>query len=180
MTVIYAAPFILLSLIAFVCSLAIPRMRPYAFRALVAPIAFGFCSIMAMVLILAISHGLNLQFANAPFTGLRRLFEGVVIYVFPGLVGAWIAIQVLITIENRVLKTQGKRALAIETVIALLVFCPIFIVCTSVLLNMFSSREEWWPAFLAVSCIAALVAAALTYLLIRMFWRRRPQNDTGS
>ncbi len=180
MTVVYAAPFILLSLIAFVCSLAIPRMRPYAFRALVAPIAFGFCSITAMVLILSISHGLNLEFANAPPAGMRGLFEGVAIYVFPGLVGAWIAIQIVMQIETRVLKTQGKRDFAIRTVVALLVFGPVFIVCTGVLFNMFSSAEEWWPALLAISCIAALVAAALTYLLVRTLQQRRPQNDTGS
>lgn len=179
MQVIYAAPFILLSFIAFFCSFAIPRMRPYAFRALVAPVAFGFCSIVGMFLILAISHGLNLEFANAPLVGMRGFFEGIAIYVFPGLVGAWIAIRIVTQIETSVLNTQGKRDFAIRAVCALLVFGPVFIVCIGVLFNMFSSAEEWWPALLTISCIAALVAATLTYLLARTLQQRRPA-DSGS
>src|SRR4029077_13265259 len=91
MQVIYGAPFILLSLIAFVCSLAIPRLRLYAFRVLVAPVAFGFCSIVGMGLILVISHGLGLQFANYPLVGMRGEIAGIAIYFIPGLIGAWIA-----------------------------------------------------------------------------------------
>jgi hypothetical protein len=180
MPVIYAAPFILLSLIGFVCSMAIPRMRPYAFRALVAPVAFGFCSIVAMGLILAISHGLNLQFANAPLVGARGLFEGIAIYFFPGLVGAWIAIQIVSQIETRVLNTQGKRNFVIRAVFALVVFGPVFIVCAGILFNVFSSAEGWWPGLLAISFITAAFAAALTYLLVWTLQRRGPQNSTDS
>src|SRR5437667_3225407 len=124
MQVIYAAPFILLSLVAFVCSLAIRRFRPYAFRALIAPVAFGFCSIVAMVLILLASHGLNLQFANAPLVGARGVFEGIAIYFFPGLVGAWIAVKIVRQVETRVLNTRGKRDLATRIITALIVFGP--------------------------------------------------------
>jgi hypothetical protein len=172
MQVIYAAPFILLSLVAFVLSLAIPRLRPYAFRALVAPVAFGFCSIVAMVLILVASHGLNLQFANAPLTGARGLFEGIAIYFVPGLGGVWIAVEVVRQIEIRALKTRAKREFATRTIVALIVFGPVFIACTGAQFNIFSRAETWWPAFLAVSFTVAVFTSALTYLLVRTLQQR--------
>src|SRR5215472_5718997 len=180
MQVIYSAPFILLSLVAFALSLAIPRWRPYAFRALVVPVAFGFCSIVAMVLILVVSHGLNLQFANAPMVGARGLFEGLAIYFVPGLVGAWFAVEIVRQIETRVLNTPVKRNFATRTIIALLVFGPVFIVCTGVQFSIFSSAEDWWPAVLALSFIAAVSAAALTYLLIRTLQQRGAASSAGS
>ena len=176
MPVIYAAPFILLSLIAFVCSLAIPRLRRYAFRVLVAPVAFGFCSIVAMGLIMVVFVGLNLQLA--PLVGAKGLFAGLAIYFFPGLVGAWIAVEIVKQIETRVLNTQGKRDFATRTIIALLVFGPVFIACTGVQVSTFSRAEEWWPAVLAISLVAAVLAAALTYALVRTLQQRRPQNGT--
>jgi hypothetical protein len=87
MQIIYAAPFILLSISRFRTVACYSSITAYAFRTLAAPVAFGFCSIVAMVLILVASHGLNLQFANAPLTGARGLFEGIAIYFVPGLVG---------------------------------------------------------------------------------------------
>jgi len=165
MQAIYAAPFILLSLIAFACSLAIPKLRPYAFRALVAPVAFGFCSIVAMVFILIGAHGLGLQFANYPLAGMRGVLEGIAIYFIPGLIGAWIAVEIVRQIETRALNTQRRRDCAIRTIIALIIFGPAFIVCTGVQFKLFS-REEWWPLCLALSFIVAVLAAAATYLLV--------------
>jgi hypothetical protein len=178
MQIIYAAPFILLSLVGFALSLAIPRLRPYAFRALVAPVAFGFCSIVAMVLILVGSHGLNLQFANAPLTGARGLFEGIAIYLVPGLVGAWIAVEIVRQVEVRALKTRARREFATRTIVALIVFGPVFILCTGVQFNILSRAraEAWWPAFLAVSFTAAAFASALTYFLVRTLQQRTLAN----
>jgi hypothetical protein len=146
----------LLSLVAFVLPLSTPRLRPYAFRALVAPVAFGFCSIVAMVLILVASYGLNLQFANAPLTGARGLFEGIAVFFLPGLVGAWIAVEIVRQVEVRALKTRARREFATRTIIALIVFGPVFTVCIRVQFNIFSKAEEWWPAFLAVSFTTAV------------------------
>ena len=172
MQVIYAAPFILLSLVSFVCCLAIRRFRPYAFRALIAPVAFGFCSIVAMVLILLASHGLNLQFANAPLVGARGVFEGIGIYFFPGLVGAWIVVEIVRQIETRVLNTPVRRDLAVRIVTAAIVFVPAFVVCTGVQFNLFSKAEEWWPVVLAVSFIVALLTAAAAYQFLRVLQQR--------
>jgi len=166
MQIIYAAPFILLSLLAFVVTLAIPRLRPYAFRALVAPLAFGFCAIVASIFIAVASPGLNLQFAGA-----RGLFE-IATYFAPGLFGASIAVVIVRQVEVRALNTRARREFATRTVISLIVFAPVFIVCTGVQFNLFSRAEEWWPAFLAVSFTAAVFASGLTYLLVRSLQQR--------
>jgi len=127
-----------------------------------------------MVLILVASHGLNLQFANAPLAGERGLFEGIAIYFLPGLFGAWIAVEIVRQVEVRVLKTRARREFATRTIIALLVFGPVFIVCTGVQFDIFSRAEAWWPAFLAFSFTAAVFASALTYLLVRTLQQRSP------
>jgi hypothetical protein len=172
MQIIYAAPFILLSLIAFACSLAIPKLRPYAFRALVAPVAFGSCLIVGMALILVSSHGLGLQFANYPLAGMRGVIVGIAIYFIPGLIGAWIAVGIVRQIETRALNTQQRRDFAIRTVIALIIFGPAFVVCTGVQFKLFSRAEEWWPLSLALSFIAGVLAAVASYLLIRALQKR--------
>jgi len=172
MQIIYAAPFILLSLVGFGLSLAVPRLRPYAFRALVAPVAFGFCSIVAMVLILVVSHGLNLQFANDPLTGARGLLEGITIYFVPGLVGAWIAVEIVRQVEVRTLTTRARRDFATRTIIALIVFGPVFILCTGIQLNILAGAEAWSPAFFAVSFTTAGFASASTYLIVRTLQQR--------
>ena len=172
MQVIYAAPFILLSLIAFVCCLVIRRLRPCAFRALVAPVAFGFCSIVSMGLILLTAHVLGLQFANYPLVGVRGLIEGMVIYFIPGLAGAWIAVEIVRQFETRVLNTQSRREFAIRAVVALMIFGPVFIVLTGVQFKMFPRTEEWWPLCLALSALGGLLASTLTYLLVGTMQKR--------
>jgi hypothetical protein len=172
MQIIYAAPFILLSFIAFACSLAIPRLRLYAFRALVAPVAFGFCAIFGMALILSISHALNLRFANSPLVGVRGVLVGIAIYFIPGMIGAWIAVEVVRQIETRLLKTRPRRDFATITIIALIIFGPTFIVCTGVQFKLFSRTEEWWPLCLTLSFMAAALVATATYLLTRVLQER--------
>src|SRR5262244_11577 len=51
MQVLYAMPFVLVSVLAFLACVIVPRWRRYKFQALVAPVAFGFCSIVAAALI---------------------------------------------------------------------------------------------------------------------------------
>lgn len=170
MQVIYAAPFILLSLIAFAVFLAVPRLRPYKFRALVAPVAFGFCSIVAMVLIAVSSQGLGLRFMNSPLAGLRGLALGIAIYFIPGLMGAWIAVEIVRQIEVRALKTQRERDFATRIIISLIIFVAAFIVCVGVQSSLFPKADEWWPLCLAL--VAATLAAILSYLLVKVIQKR--------
>ena len=167
MQVIYAAPFILLSLISFVFSLAFSRLRPYAFRALVAPVAFGFCSIVAMVLILLASHGLGFRFDDSPLAGLTGFFVGVFIYFTPGLIGSWIAVEIVRQIEIRLLKGKRQRDLATRIIAALIVFGPSFIVCTALQFKLFLRAEEFWFLCLMISFVLAGVTGALTCRLLK-------------
>ncbi len=69
-----------------------------------APVAFGLCSIVGMLLIVLIGDllhdhlGLPTPF-DAPMAGTRRLLIGAAIYVIPGIAGAWLAISVAGKIE---------------------------------------------------------------------------------
>jgi hypothetical protein len=170
MQIIYAAPFVLISLIAFACFLAIPRLRRFAFRALVAPVAFGFCSIVAMGLTLVVADGLGLWVS--PLVGPTGVLLGISIYFIPGAIGAWIAVEIVRQVETRLLNTQSRREFATRTIIALIIFGPAFIVSTGIQFKLFPRAEEWWPICLGVSFIAAALAATATYLLTRALQER--------
>jgi len=60
--VIYAAPFVLLSLVSCLICLAVPRFRRNALQAPVVSVAFGFCSIVGMLLILLMCDILTQRF----------------------------------------------------------------------------------------------------------------------
>ena len=176
MQIIYAAPVVLISLIAFACFLAIPRLRRFAFRALVAPIAFGFCSIVAMGLILVLAGGLGIRFP--PVAGPTGVLLFIGIYIIPGAIGAWIAVEIVRQVETRFLNTQSQRDFATRTIIALIIFGPAFVVSTGVQFKLFPRTEEWWPICLGVSFIAAALAATATYLLVRAL-QERLQSGTS-
>jgi hypothetical protein len=170
--VIYAAPFILLSLIAFVFFLAVPSLRSYAFRALVAPVAFGFCSIVAAGLIILSAERLGLPLASSPRAGLRELLVGIAIYFIPGMIGSWIAVEVVRQIERRFVKTQRERNFAIRVIASLIIFCPAFIACLGVEFKVFPKAVEWWPLSLGLSFLAGALAAISAYLLLRFLQER--------
>ncbi len=176
MQIFYVAPFVLISIISFAGVLAIPRLRRFAFRALVAPVAFGFCSIVAMALILVVADGLRLRFP--PIAGPTGVLLFIGIYFIPGAIGAWIAIAIVGRVETRFLNTQSQRDFATRTMVALIIFGPAFIVSTGIQFKLFPRAEEWWPICLCVSFIAAGLAATATYLLTRAL-QERLQSGTS-
>jgi hypothetical protein len=124
-----------------------------------------------MVLILVSAHGLGLQFANYPLVGIRGMLEGIGIYFIPGLIGAWIAIELVRQIETRALNSQRRRDFAVRAVTALVIFGPAFIVCTGVQFKLFSRAEDWWPLCLTLSFIVASGVAGVSYVRIRA-WQK--------
>jgi GNAT superfamily N-acetyltransferase len=120
MQIIYAAPFILLSLICFFVCLAVPFLRRFAFRALVAPVAFGFCGIVGWI-IFAVA-GFHLELALGPMTGIRLVFAALIFYVLPGSVGAWLAVLIVKKVEEIALKIPGAWQLALRVVVSLICF----------------------------------------------------------
>lgn len=100
MQVIYAIPFTIFSVFGFLLCVVVPQWRRYKFQALVAPIAFGFCSIVAAgAIILACDH-FNLGVFTRPWSGPRDSVPLVMIYVIPGLVGGWAAVLAVTKIAN--------------------------------------------------------------------------------
>jgi hypothetical protein len=103
--VIYAGPFILLSLVSYLICLAVPRFRQNALHALVVPIAFGFCSIVGMVAIVLAGDTLTERFHfdvnPGPLVGMKGILIGFFIYFVPGVLGAWLAVYLGSKIKRR-------------------------------------------------------------------------------
>ena len=101
MQVIYAIPFVLISVFAFSVCVVVPRWRRYRLEALVAPVAFGFCSIVGAALIILTSDHFNLGLFTRPWTGTRDAAPLFVIFIFPGLIGSWAAVLAVTKIVHR-------------------------------------------------------------------------------
>jgi hypothetical protein len=160
MLVIYAAPFILLSLAAFFVCLLVPSFRPYTFRAMVAPVVFGFCSMFGMVVgVVALNSIQKNPLFNRPLTDVQTYVMEALLYFPPGLIGAWLAVTIVKRVEERWLNTELARAFAVRLVIALIVFPPAFIACFG-----FSDKgaNHWALSHLPLSLPLAFLVAALT------------------
>lgn len=101
MQIIYAIPFALVSVLAFLLCVAVPRWRRYKLQALVAPVAFGVCSIVAAALIVLTSDHFNLGLFTRPWTGPRDAAPLLLIYIVPGLIGSWAAVLAVTRIAQR-------------------------------------------------------------------------------
>jgi hypothetical protein len=107
MQVIYAVPFILLSAICYLACLAIPRVRRYALQAMLAPVAFGFCSIIsagAAVLVSDFSGVFHFSALDEPLDGFRGLAIALAVYFVPGFLGAWLAVSFAGRLRTRISK----------------------------------------------------------------------------
>ena len=92
MQVIYAIPFVLLSVLGFLVCMVVPRWRRHRFRVLVAPVAFGFCSIVAAGAIILTADHFNLGLFTKSWSGPKDAVPLLFIYFVPGLLGSWIAV----------------------------------------------------------------------------------------
>ena len=100
MQIIYAAPFVLISLIGFVAFLLVPRLRPFALSALVAPVAFGVCALAGYVIwVLVCQFVLRIQLR--PVEGIHGVFDVLFFFLTPGLLGAWAAVWIVSKIRQR-------------------------------------------------------------------------------
>lgn len=96
MQIIYAIPFVIISLAGFFLFLSIPRLRPHAFPALAAPLAFGGCSIIGL--------GLFMLAVDTRYDSLPRVVAigaPLLAYLVSGSAGAWVAIRVVKFVKHR-------------------------------------------------------------------------------
>ena len=87
MQILYAIPFVLASLVAFIVFVSVPRLRRYALPALVAPVVFGACSVIGL--------GLFMLAIDTRYDSLPRVVAiGAPLLAFlgSGVAGAWLAI----------------------------------------------------------------------------------------
>src|SRR5437660_378888 len=91
MQIIYALPFIALSVILCAICLVFPRLRRYMVPALVAPVAFGFCSIVGAGTVVLIADKFGLL--TEPAMGVRGVVIAMLIYFLPGGLGVWLAVS---------------------------------------------------------------------------------------
>jgi hypothetical protein len=96
MQIIYAIPFVIVSLAAFFLFLSIPRLRPYALPALAAPVAFGACSVLGL--------GLFMLAVDTSYDSLPRIVAigaPLLAYLGSGFAAAWLAIRVAQFVKHR-------------------------------------------------------------------------------
>jgi hypothetical protein len=105
MQVFYAIPFVLLSLLAFEVCVAAPRWRGFRYQALVAPVAFGFCSIADMGVVILTADRLNLAIFTRPWSAGRDVVPLLLIYFIPGLLGSWCAVTAVAKITAQLTKS---------------------------------------------------------------------------
>jgi hypothetical protein len=88
MQILYALPFLALSVIASVVCLVIPGLRRHLITAAVAPAAFGFWSMASLGEALFIADAVGLFAAlDANFSAAIAFF-----YFLPGVIGAWLSV----------------------------------------------------------------------------------------
>jgi hypothetical protein len=97
MQVIYLLPFVLVSALAAVVCLLVPRWRRHALASAVAPMAFAGCSIVFMVAVVLTADRLGLERTlDFSAAGSARVFAiAMALYVVPGLAGAAIAVVIV-------------------------------------------------------------------------------------
>ena len=95
MQIIYAIPFVIVSLAAFFLFLGIPRLRAHAFPALAAPLAFGGCSILGLGLFMLV---LDTRYDSLP--RVIAIAAPLLAYLGSGFAGAWLAIGVMQLLKN--------------------------------------------------------------------------------
>jgi len=103
MQLIYAFPFVFISIIAFVVCMCSDRFRSYALQALVAPVAFGVCSIIGLAMVML---SIDTRFDSMP-KGIATAIP-LVAYLGFGLVGAWLSIKIAKILKLAISKKTGK------------------------------------------------------------------------
>lgn len=96
MQIFYALPFLALSAIAFIACLVIPSLRRHLVAAAVAPVAFGFWSIVSVAAALLIGDAVGFSNENG------SVLMGFV-YVVSGIAGAWLSVWLTRAVLRRLL-----------------------------------------------------------------------------
>lgn len=174
MQLLYALPFILLSLIVFVIFLTVPRLRRYAIQALVAPVAFGICSIgLVVVTVLAfaiVGQHIHLgTLAQSIAVGL-----GILVYLCGGTCGAWLAVRIVDRFDETLLKTTHARQFVIRSLIGVIAFGLVSFISMAVAEGVDPGSDSLREFILmaALSLFVGSLSGSLAYVLARKVQQR--------
>ena len=161
MQIIYAAPFVLLSLVGFLACLIFRPLRGFALSSLIAPVAFGVCSIVGWFTF-AIIGGMVAKGGLGPATGIHGWIEGLIFYLLPGIMGSWFAVFVVTSLERAFLRTERSRREALRVQATVVAFPCGFVVT-------FAGIEQWRGFLAFVSPTIDFVGALVGGILISAF-----------
>lgn len=102
MQIIFAIPFIAVSIIAFIVYLSVPCLRRFALPALVVPVTFGACSVTGL--------GIFMLAVDSHFDDLPRVIAvgaPLIAFLGSGVAGTWLAIAGLRLAKKRFIRDQG-------------------------------------------------------------------------
>ena len=102
---IYAAPFVLLSILSFVVCAAIPALRRHALSVLVAPVAFGVCSLLGWLIFVLV----EVYFRIGAVGTFKTITLALIFYVMPGVVGAWVSVRIVQVVKRKFQRARDLR-----------------------------------------------------------------------
>lgn len=172
MQILYAAPFLLLSFAGFLICLGIRRWRRFAYRALAAPVSFGFCSVAGLMAVALLFERLKLT-----MEGEKSRVIAVSIYLLMGLVGSWLTVVLVGRAERRLLRTQAAKDRALRIVTAL-VAVPIGLIVGLALAGEWLKPGNLKGA-LMLSILVGLSAGVLTYFSTKEIQNHAARRDSS-
>lgn len=167
MQIIYALPFIFLSLLGFAVFVGVPALRRLALAALIAPVAFGFCSLAGWIGFALIDVFLLHLRSNS--TGWLTL-EGLLFYLTPGMLGAWLAVRVVRFLESRFLTTRPAKEFLMRSVVSSIAGLVGFIVGAGISDDLLP-QGSIYLSFIA-GLVSAGVFAIVTFMVVMMGQRK--------
>jgi len=171
MQLIFALPFVGFALIAFVVCLIVPRWRSYSIRALVAPVAFGGCSLVGLLIgVLAADFAASLLHARESVRNALPYF-GLLLFPAGGAGGAYLAVIVVHFIEVRLSPRARERLLRGVTGLVVLAFVSLMSLVAGA--NLLPHAQDTGPFLLiaAASGLIGLMAGCASYWLSGKIWR---------
>jgi hypothetical protein len=169
LAIIYAAPFVLLSILSFSICLAVPSLRRFALPALIVPVTFGFCSIVSWVAFVLIA-GDVLKLHLGPASGVHGVLEGLFFYCLPGVLASWVAIATMGFVQRRILRTKIAIDILLRLVISAVAGFVGSIIGFGVAGNSLPHGSV--VASLEIASVAATLSAVLAFLLTMTVQRR--------
>jgi hypothetical protein len=172
--IIYAAPFLLLSLFSFAVCLSLPRLRPFALHALVVPVSFGVFSIISWVAFALTGYYLKM----GPASGTKLVLAGVLFYLLPGLLGAWLSVAIVKFGERKLLKTDSARLMVFRVVISMIAAFVGGVLGMGFVGSWLG--EGYVVATLELSALIAVICGVLAFILSLAIENRRRRNSPST